>query len=101
MIKEYIRYLKDNPERYWFKARLYGWGWVPARLPGWIVLFIYLVVVLSLGIYVGVITEDGGELPVWFLPLIVIATAILIWITYKKGEKPRWMWGLPDKYKSR
>ena len=30
MIKEYIAYLKDNPQGYWFKARLYGWGWAPA-----------------------------------------------------------------------
>ena len=32
MIKEYIAYLKDNPQGYWFKARLYGWGWVPVNL---------------------------------------------------------------------
>jgi hypothetical protein len=29
MIEEYKKYLKDNPEVYWFKAKLYGWGWFP------------------------------------------------------------------------
>ena len=46
MIKEYIKYLKDNPRGYWFKARLYGWGWTPATWQGWLVLAIWLVLVL-------------------------------------------------------
>ena len=31
MLKQYIAYLKDNPQGYWFKAKLYGWGWVPVN----------------------------------------------------------------------
>ncbi len=27
MIKKYLNYIKDNPEHYWFKAKIYGWGW--------------------------------------------------------------------------
>ena len=37
MIKEYIAYLKDNLKRYWFKSKLYGWGWVPVKWQGWLV----------------------------------------------------------------
>jgi len=40
MIKEYIAYLKDNPQGYWFKAKLYGWGWDPAIWQGWLVLLV-------------------------------------------------------------
>jgi hypothetical protein len=25
-LSRYIRYLKDNPEQYWFKRKAYGWG---------------------------------------------------------------------------
>jgi len=45
MIKEYIKYLKDNPEGYWFKAKLYGFGWAPAAWQGWLVLFVYIVAI--------------------------------------------------------
>jgi hypothetical protein len=31
LFKEYTDYLKDNPQGYWFKRKLYGWGWTPAR----------------------------------------------------------------------
>src|SRR5262245_12007807 len=41
-LSRYIRYLKDNPEQYWFKRRTYGWGWVPATWQGWLTLLIFL-----------------------------------------------------------
>jgi len=42
VLKEYIAYLKDNPQGYWFKSKLYGWGWTPARWQGWFVLVVYV-----------------------------------------------------------
>lgn len=101
MIKEYIKYLRDNPQGYWFKARLYGWGWAPAKKEGWFVLFAYLLVIIVPGLFAERYIETGGGFLLWFLPLIIITTAVLIWICYKKGEKPRWMWGPPDKYKTK
>ena len=29
--KEYIR---NNPKGYWFKRKLYGWGWFPVKWEG-------------------------------------------------------------------
>jgi len=37
MLKKYIAYLKDNPKRYWFKAKMYGWGWTPVKWQDWLV----------------------------------------------------------------
>jgi len=31
MVKEYINYIKNNPEDHWFKTKLYDWGWTPGR----------------------------------------------------------------------
>lgn len=92
MIKEYIRYLKDNTKGYWFKASLYGWGWTPAKKEGWIALLVYLLVMIAPALLAIKFAESGDKFLWWFVPLIIIAnigaTMALIWISSKKGEKP-------------
>jgi hypothetical protein len=34
MFKKYIEYLKDNPQGYWFKRKVWGWGWTPVTWQG-------------------------------------------------------------------
>jgi hypothetical protein len=96
MLKRYIAYLKDNPQGHWFKRRLYGWGWTPARWQGWLVLLIYVVALMLLS---SRIDEDspGREVVLTFLLPVGILTAFLITVCWKTGEKPRWQWGLKDK----
>jgi len=36
-----------------------------------------------------------------FFIITIALVAILIFICYKKGERPRWHWGVPDKYKNK
>ncbi|HBO16419.1 MAG: hypothetical protein UR69_C0003G0030 [Candidatus Moranbacteria bacterium GW2011_GWE2_35_2-] len=100
MFKEYIAYLKDNPKGYWFKRKLYGWGWTPTKWQGWCVIFLYILLILSL-----VLTREeaipgnpdsGSNFLTFALPIIVL-TILLIVVAYKKGEKPRWQWGKPKK----
>ncbi len=99
-VTKYIAYIKDNPQGYWFKAKPYGWGWTPARWQGWFVVLVYIVLVLIL-----VRTKEesipgnpdsGSNFLIFALPIIVL-TVLLIFIAYKKGEKPRWQWGFPKK----
>jgi hypothetical protein len=100
MLKKYIAYLKDNSQGYWFKRKLYGWGWVPVRWQGWCVIFLYILLILSLVL----IREDaipgnpdsGSNFLTFALPIVVL-TVLLIIVAYKKGEKPRWQWGKPRK----
>lgn len=100
MIREYIAYIKDNPQGYWFKRKLYGWGWTPAAWQGWCVMLLYIALILGL-----VFTREdavpgdpdsGSNFLTFALPIIVLTVLLLI-ITYKKGEKPRWQWGMPKK----
>lgn len=91
-IKDTLAYLKDNPEGYWFKAKLYGWGWVPVTWQGWAVVLVYIVAVLFFGL---TLDENSPTSEVFFtflLPVILL-TITLIRICYKKGPKPRWQWG--------
>ncbi|MEI7777000.1 MAG: hypothetical protein WCI52_00080 [bacterium] len=91
-IKEEIAYLKDNPEGYWFKRKLYGWGWTPATKQGWGVVLGYLIAVFALA-YVAPVSK---VLFGFVFPVLVLTVAF-IFIAYKKGEKPRWQWGTKDK----
>ncbi len=92
MIKKYIKYLKDNPKGYWFKRKLYGWGWTPVTWQGWLAVVIYIAFLVSAAL----IFDDpslGSRSVVVFCALVIIATASLLFIAYRKGEKPCWQWG--------
>lgn len=85
-----ISYYKNNPEGYWFKARLYGWGWFPVKWQGWLVIVVAIIFPI-LGIYVSELDDAPGAVVIGF----VIMLTIIFYFGYKKGEWPRWQWGPP------
>lgn len=94
LFKEHVEYLKDNPEGYWFKRKLYGWGWTPATRAGWAttIFFLAFVIFIALGIEDEVqTTEDLMK----DIILLVLAFVVFITITIKTGEplKFKWRWG--------
>ncbi len=98
MIKKYIEYLKDNPEEFWFKKKLYGWGWTPVKWQGWVVVLVAVLLIIWNGINFSSITETSeptDEMLVWFFVKTIIVVVALLVVCYKKGEKPKWQWGLP------
>lgn len=92
MLQKYIAYIKDNPKDYWFKRKLYGWGWVPAKPQGWLVVLLYVFLVVILAMRLENVVGRADALRSFFVPLI-ITTAIFLWVTYMKGESPKWQWG--------
>lgn len=98
MIRQYIRYLKDNPKGYWFKAKLYGWGWVPATWQGWLITLVYLIAVLFFALTIDT-KSPVREIVFTFVLPVALLTITFIRICYKKGENPNWNWGTPDQYK--
>jgi uncharacterized membrane-anchored protein len=92
----YIRYLKDNPEQYWFKRKAYGWGWVPATWQGWLTLAVFLGILLWLFVpFVSGTAPTGTEI-FWFLTKILVWAAAFIGVSYFTGEPPKWQWGIPE-----
>jgi hypothetical protein len=92
MFEKTKKYLKDNPKGYWFKNKLYGWGWTPVTWQGWLVIAVFVAYVLF-----SAFTLDKNanyQDMIFFLAKEVVAVVILLLICYKKGEKPRWRWGL-------
>ncbi|MDQ5950380.1 MAG: hypothetical protein QG585_322 [Patescibacteria group bacterium] len=96
MFKKYITYIKDNPEKLWFKRKLYGWGWTPATWQGWLCTFLYVIFVLGFALTVDE-NSPPSEIVFTFLLPFVLLTGAFIRIAYKKGEKPRWQWGNDSK----
>jgi hypothetical protein len=93
--KEYQEYIKDNPKGYWFKAKLYGWGWTPVKWQGWVIIGVFIVAILLLSSTVEDHASGRDMMFTFFLPLVSLVMALL-WICYKTGEPPRWRWG-PEK----
>lgn len=95
MFQDYVRYFTDNPKGYWFKSKLFGWGWTPVKWQGWVVIALYVGFLIALFYKIDAVgySEDmmirGVSIPV------IAATAVLFAICYWKGEKPHWQWGPP------
>ncbi|HEY1067775.1 MAG TPA: hypothetical protein VGE52_16745 [Pirellulales bacterium] len=79
----------DEPRRFWFPAKRYGWGWgVPIAWQGWVVLVAFVVLLGA-----GAIVFPPDRRTFEFVAYDLTLTAILIGIFYAKGEPPRWRWG--------
>jgi len=92
IIRDYKAYLQNNPHGYWFKRKLYGWGWTPATYQGWVTILAY---VIGLAFFISKLEEGmpWSEAKTEVVAPIVIITILLIFISYWKGEKPKWQWG--------
>lgn len=97
MIKAYRAYFRDNPNRYWFKRKIYGWGWTPARWQGWVATGVFVIAFIysirRRGMPMVLTPRQELEMAVELLAI----TALFLLVCYKTGEKPRWQWGLPPK----
>ncbi len=77
----------SNDERYWFRVRRYGWGWVPCSWQGWVLLLLWFG-----GLVLGRLLIPPHSLEYW-LGFVAVMLGVLLLICYKKGEPPRWRWG--------
>lgn len=82
--------MNDAPQKFWFPAKRYGWGWgLPATWQGWAVLAIFHVFVFA-GIVFFVRRGDDFKGLLIYLGLLIAALMLICWM---KGEKPGWRWG--------
>lgn len=76
-------------KKYWFPAKRHGWGWgLPSAWQGWIVLLVYVAMIALLAWHV-----PPRIHPFLFAGLVVLASALLGWVCWAKGEPPSWRWG--------
>jgi hypothetical protein len=91
------QYTRDNSKGYWFRRKLYGWGWFPVKWQGWAVTLAFIGILLLNGFYFSYNISPNSPPSVadldFFFGIIIISVILLLWICYKTGEKPRWSWG--------
>jgi hypothetical protein len=79
---------------YWFRAKTYGWGWVPATWQGWSVLAVYLLLVTYSVLSLNFDPATPAPIALRVIAARIFApTLILLFICWKKGEPPHWSWG--------
>lgn len=87
----------QEQNKYWFKRRRYGWGWVPVTWQGWTALLVFI-----LALFIGALTventspQEEARTAKYYLLLVGASVLALIAICYKNGPKPRWRWGKKD-----
>lgn len=91
-----IAYMRDNPEGYWFKRKLYGWGWYPASWQGWLVTLGAAAVVLLNALRFEYGGHPESEVVKQVLLPTCVVVVVLIIVCFKTGESPRWQWGPPQ-----
>jgi uncharacterized membrane protein YhaH (DUF805 family) len=77
-------------QQYWFKAHKSGYGWGPANWKGWIILLLYIFFLIQSFFQVNIGSHSINETLINFFPRFLIFTALLIVITYLKGESITW-----------
>ncbi len=80
-------------KKLWFKAKEYGWGWYPATREGWAVTFGYIALMMIPPLLFDFKTHTAKDVYIFLIPIWSVLTAVMIYISYKTGEKPRWRWG--------
>lgn len=74
----------------WFKRKIYGWGWTPCTWQGWAVTFSYAALLIG-----GrrLFPEVLSSRKLFYWCFLLVTTVALLFICYKKGERPEWSWG--------
>jgi hypothetical protein len=90
-------YTNGMKENYWFRAHRYGYGWSPSSWQGWIVIIAYLIA--NIYFIAQAIMQFQSEVDIFMniVPKVFIFSALLIIITYLKGEPVAWRWGKKKK----
>ncbi|MCB9805789.1 hypothetical protein H6775_01350 [Candidatus Nomurabacteria bacterium] len=95
--KDYLEYIRDNPNNYWFKRKPFGWGWTPVKWQGWLTILVFIFAIFLNFLSVEKDSVSDTDVLNIFLPRLVFLVLLLILVCYKKGERPGWQWGFRRK----
>lgn len=84
-----------NPSQrtYWFRAKSYGWGWVPATWHGWVILVVFIALIVGNVYRIDSRSHSASDTLIQAVPESIFLILILIGICWRTGERPQWRWG--------
>ena len=85
--------------KYWFKAHQYGYGWSPETWEGWLIFFVYLGGLIYSFIHSDSTSHSVSDTIINFLPKFFIFSALLLSLSYLKGEPTHFRWGKKEEPK--
>src|SRR4029078_11983755 len=85
--------MEREAHRYWFRAKRYGFGWTPSGWRGWAAVAVWAAVFGALIAGASIAAAASAVLAAAFAGLAVVVTALLAWVTWRRGEPARWRWG--------
>lgn len=97
IFQRYIEYVKDNPNGYWFKQRIWGWGWTPVTWQGWLVTGVFVVLIVWNASRIDSMSHSASDTLFGVVPQTLALVALFLGIAWKKGEPLKWRWGFPKK----
>lgn len=74
----------------WFRSRTYGWGWTPCSWEGWTVVAVFILFLVRDFLRIDENTNSTSDTLRPFIGHMVIATLILVAISYWKGDRAKW-----------
>ncbi len=89
--------MQEKNKKLWFRRKRYGWGWYPISWEGWLVICVYVGLLVKTFLKIDAHSHSNSDTLIGFAVPWIIATLILIFICYKKGEAPHWQWGRENK----
>lgn len=87
--------MKNTPQKLWFRAKRYGYGWYPCTWEGWLSVAIFIIL-LTIGelLFINKLKQSSSLfVTTLFIVYILSITIALLYISYKKGEPAKWRWG--------
>lgn len=91
--RNYVAYIQDNPEGYWFKRKLYGLGWTPATREGWTVTLVFLIFVLGVAGRAALLDIPEEAVLKQVIAPVFLGVFIFLVICFKTGQSLKWQWG--------
>ncbi len=88
--------MTEAKKKLWFRAKSFGWGWVPISWQGWLVTLVYVLVLVWPVLRLDPKVHSASDFFITYATVFIPATILLFLFCYTKGERPKWRWNLKE-----